>query len=50
MWLYRTPAGIDLPATNAEISLWLDIESLRFHLSNYENVNNSPDQWEEAPP
>ena len=36
MWLLRTPSGLDLPASHSEISLWLDMESLRFQLSQYQ--------------
>jgi hypothetical protein len=37
-WLIRTPSGLELPASNSEISFWLDIESLRFQLSLYQAI------------
>lgn len=33
-WRLLTPSGLDIPATNSEISLWLDLESLRFKFTN----------------
>jgi hypothetical protein len=37
-WFLLTPTGLRLPASPAEIGLWLDIESLRLQLSNYESI------------
>lgn len=44
-WRMRTPAGLDIPASPAEVSLWLDLQAtwldlqaLRFQLSSYDTL------------
>lgn len=35
-WLLRTPSGLDLPASPAEISLWLDLQVLNQRLERFD--------------
>jgi hypothetical protein len=39
-WLLRTPSGLELPASHSEISLWQDLQSLRFQLAQNQTIND----------